>query len=265
MALLRRLLIGLSIMAGAALVIIVAGVLVVFFSTRSIPVAAPITVASPITVAAPPQVAIPIEKVELLLTNPIPSRRYVEDALAALGLPVGTADGKWDEKTQRAVCAWRELTYGESSRAMPSDLEARQIVSTKVLTPALNQVVGLNVNIACQTATWVSAARTILGVFPVSSGMPGYLSTSVGTWQVGWQVNHWYESTLYPEAMMYRPKFFHRGMAIHGSATDALVLPYPASHGCVRMLHADLDRLWDAGFGIGDTVNVYGEWISDTQ
>ena len=31
------------------------------------------------------------------------------------------------------------------------------------------------------------------------------------------------------------------------------------------MLHEDIDRLWDAGFDIGDTVNVYGKWISDTQ
>jgi len=26
-------------------------------------------------------------------------------------------------------------------------------------------------------------------------------------------------------------------------------------------LHADIDRLWEAGFGTGDTVNVYGEWV----
>jgi len=26
------------------------------------------------------------------------------------------------------------------------------------------------------------------------------------------------------------------------------------------MLHADVDKLWKAGFGVGDAVRVYGEW-----
>jgi lipoprotein-anchoring transpeptidase ErfK/SrfK len=47
---------------------------------------------------------------------------------------------------------------------------------------------------------------------------------------------------------------------VHGSATDALVLPYPASHGCVRMLHSAIDELWANGVGIGTKVLVYGNW-----
>lgn len=255
---LRRIYVGLALMAGATLVIAIVGAALVFFSARSTEVSPSKVIATPSSsMTSPPKISYP-------LSNPLPSKMYVEDVLSALGLPVGKVDGVYDVNTQRALCAWRELTYGEPTRALPSDLEAMQIVSTKALAPAANQVVGLNVNIACQTATWVSAAHVVIGVFPVSSGQPGYLSTSVGLWKVEWQVPRWYESILYPEAMMYRPKFFHRGMAIHGSATDALVLPYPASHGCVRMLHADIDRLWDAGFGIGDAVNVYGEWISNT-
>jgi len=252
----RRLVVGISVLAGATLLIVVAGLLIVYLSTQSTSNHSPEVIVVPApTISLPPKIPLP-------LTNPLPSKMYVEDALNALGLPVGKVDGIYDVKTQRAICAWRELTYGEPTRALPSDLESMQIVSTRQLAPAASQVVGLNVNIACQIATWVSPSNDVLGVFPISSGQPGYLSTSVGVWKVAWQVNRWYESILYPEAMMYRPKFFHRGMAIHGSATDALVLPYPASHGCVRMLHADIDRLWDAGFGIGDTVNVYGEWVS---
>ena len=59
---------------------------------------------------------------------------------------------------------------------------------------------------------------------------------------------------------MYRPFFFNGGQALHGSSNDSLVKWYPASHGCVRMLHADIDALWDAGFGRGDRVYVYGAW-----
>ena len=42
-------------------------------------------------------------------------------------------------------------------------------------------------------------------------------------------------------------------------SSDHCMFSYPASHVGVRMLHGDLDRLWDAGFGIGDTVNGYGK------
>jgi hypothetical protein len=28
------------------------------------------------------------------------------------------------------------------------------------------------------------------------------------------------------------------------------------------MLHADIDKLWAADFGVGDNVKVYGKWSS---
>ncbi len=59
---------------------------------------------------------------------------------------------------------------------------------------------------------------------------------------------------------MYRPKYFNGGIALHGSITDSYVLPYPASHGCVRMLHADVDTLWRSGVDVGTPVYVYGLW-----
>jgi lipoprotein-anchoring transpeptidase ErfK/SrfK len=70
----------------------------------------------------------------------------------------------------------------------------------------------------------------------------------------------WRYSTIYPEARMYKPMQFSGGQALHGSATDALVKTYPASHGCVRMLHRDIDALQAAGFGLGSLVKVIGYW-----
>jgi lipoprotein-anchoring transpeptidase ErfK/SrfK len=67
---------------------------------------------------------------------------------------------------------------------------------------------------------------------------------------------------LYPDAWMYRPKYFAPSIALHGSATDALVKTYPASHGCVRMLHHHVDRLWKNDIGIGYRVIVKGEWVA---
>ena len=53
---------------------------------------------------------------------------------------------------------------------------------------------------------------------------------------------------------------FSGGQAMHGSATDALVRTYPASHGCVRMLHRDIDALQAGGVGNGTLVRVIGTW-----
>lgn len=44
---------------------------------------------------------------------------------------------------------------------------------------------------------------------------------------------------------MYRPGFYDRGWAIHGSSS---IPPYPASHGCSRISTAAADMLWKDGW-----------------
>jgi len=125
--------------------------------------------------------------------------------------------------------------------------------------------VGLNINRTCQALTWIAKSPTtklplIYAVFPVSTGKPSF-PTATGLHSIYATVNRWQESTLYPGAMMYRPMYFHGGMAIHGSAADYLVRTYPDSHGCVRALHKDVDKMWATGVGRGTTVLVYGTYI----
>ena len=40
---------------------------------------------------------------------------------------------------------------------------------------------------------------------------------------------------------LWRPRFFHRGFAVHGSPN---IPPYPASHGCARLSNAAIDMIW---------------------
>lgn len=190
-------------------------------------------------------------------------RLRAEQALTALGLPAGRVDGVWDEKTSRAMCVFRELVGQAPVRGYPSTPDTHLLWTGPTLLPAEGMVVGVNVNLACQTATWVvrdaSGGLAVRRVFRVSTGMSG-LDTRKGTFRVQRTVNGWWYSTIYEGAHMYRPLFFSGGQALHGSASDDLVLPYPASHGCVRVPHADMDALWKAGFGRGDRVRVYGVW-----
>ena len=206
--------------------------------------------------------------------------KAIEAALGRLGLPVGAIDGIWDRDTARATCVWRELTGREVLRSWPLVDERRALKATTTFTVPTYMRVGVNINRQCQAGIWVTTGlvesattvesttvtelvrqRTVVRVMPASTGQSGVLETHSGSFRVQWAVNRWWQSTIYADGLMYRPFFFNGGQALHGSSSDALVKWYPASHGCVRMLHADIDALWDAGFGRGDRVYVYGEWL----
>ena len=188
-----------------------------------------------------------------------PSRAAVESALARLGLPTGPANGGYDAQTRRAVCAWRTVTGRKAHRGLPSAAESRAIVAARGLPrPRSGMVSGVNVSLTCQAAFWVSGDR-YRRVMAASTGKSGY-RTRLGVWRIFRTHHVWRYSTIYPEARMYKPMQFSGGQALHGSSTDRLVKTYPASHGCVRMLHRDIDALQAGGVGNGTRVRVFGAW-----
>ena len=188
------------------------------------------------------------------------SRNAVERALAGLGLPVGAVNGRYDASTRRAVCAWRTIVGRKAHRGLPSKAESRAIVAMTGLPAARSTMVtGLTVSVTCQAAFWVGADRSYRRVMAATTGKAGY-RTRLGTFRVFRLYTTWRFSTIYPEARMYKPMQFSGGQAVHGSATDYLVKTYPASHGCVRMLHRDIDALQAGGFGLGSPVRVIGRW-----
>lgn len=192
--------------------------------------------------------------------KPEPSNTEIQNALSNLGIPTGNIDGNWGERTRQAFCIWRQLTAREENRNFPDFLDKYAIVNTKYLNVPETFVVGLNISKTCQSAIWVkNEGKKDFKVMIASTGKPGF-ETDNGRFKVGWKVDRWYESTIYPDGWMYRPLFFNRGQAVHGSEYDAYVWWYPASHGCVRMLGTDIDALWAAGFGIKSEVYVYGNW-----
>lgn len=189
-----------------------------------------------------------------------PSRAKVEAALKRLKLPVGSANGRYDSATRRAVCAWRTIVGRKAHRGLPSSSESKAIVATDRLPKARSVMVnGVTISVTCQAAFWVGSSRSYKRVMAASTGKAGY-RTRRGTFRVFRSFTTWRYSTIYPEARMYKPMQFSGGQAIHGSATDRLVKTYPASHGCVRMLHRDIDALHRGGMGLGSRVRVIGTW-----
>lgn len=185
----------------------------------------------------------------------------LERKLHRLGIPTGKVDGIFDGQTQRAMCIWRELTGRGKSRALPRGTDYIDVADTENLFPTTQQHLGLNINLTCQAAYWLreDPAHPI-EIFKASTGRAEF-PTDPGDYKVRWTIDRWYESKQFPDGWMYRPMFFNQGQALHGSETDSMVHSYPASHGCVRMLHKDIDFLWREGFGTGSIVHVYGRWL----
>lgn len=170
--------------------------------------------------------------------------------------------GPWGAR--RALCIWRELTGRTPSITLPNEDETQAFLTAQRadLQPTARMVPGLNVNITCQSAVWLTANRTIRGIFPVSTGDvsdPKY-ATRLGKMRIFRSVNGVHRSGEFTNAYLYRALYFYRGAAIHGSDDDSEVTFYPNSAGCVRMLRADVDKLWKARYGIGDTIYTYGRW-----
>jgi hypothetical protein len=194
------------------------------------------------------------------ITSAAVSRGQVESALKRLRLPTGSANGVYDAHTRRALCTWRTVTGRAAHRGLPTAAEARAIVATTKLPRARSVMVnGLTVSVTCQAVFWVNKDRQYRRIMPASTGSPGY-RTRLGTWRIFRTHHTWRYSTLYPDARMYKPMQFSGGQAIHGSASDSMVKTYPASHGCVRMLHRDIDAMQAAGVGNGTLVRVIGYW-----
>jgi lipoprotein-anchoring transpeptidase ErfK/SrfK len=74
--------------------------------------------------------------------------------------------------------------------------------------------------------------------------------TPTGNFRITRKINAWRTSKL---GRLYRPAYFYGGYAVHGSWS---VPAYPASHGCVRVTIAVMDRLYN-GLPIGMPVKVY--------
>lgn len=157
----------------------------------------------------------------------------------------------------RSSCAARELLLQEPASRRHLTDEEIDALEGKALTAPLKSIEGVNVSVTCQMAYFVRMGE-IVRVFPVSTGRSGH-RTPAGTFKQVRSINGWHISTLYPGARMYRPMYFNGPIAFHGASSDISVHSYPASHGCVRTRHADVDWLWEH-WGMGSQVRVYGSW-----
>jgi hypothetical protein len=179
------------------------------------------------------------------------------------GFPVRDTSGAYSKEAMRTLCAMREIFNGKPSRDKPVQAEIlslkeifNEMIDLSSITPPAEFVNGFNVSVKCQIGYFVSEG-SILRIVTLSSGK---LSTKsrVGLWRVGYRINDWKESSLYPGGWMYKPSFYNGNEAVHGMKSDSLVPTYPASHGCIRVMKRDMDWLYPRLKNA--QVYIYGKW-----
>jgi hypothetical protein len=178
-----------------------------------------------------------------------PEVRELQERLVDLGFWLGEPDGVFGTGTQHAVLAFQKANrigvdgvVGEQTR------DALDSAARPTARSEHGRVIEVDLD---RQLLLVAVDGRVEHVLDTSTGaVPG--TTPAGRYQVFRQVDGYDRGPL---GTLYRPKYFHGGVAVHGYPD---VPPYPASHGCVRVTNSAMDWLWRTGrMPIGQLVWVY--------
>lgn len=177
-----------------------------------------------------------------------PAVVVLQEELTALGYWMPAVDGIFGAETRHAVVALqkaaglaRDGIYGPETAAAlragsrPVAQQAGDHVEVDLTNQLLLVVKNGQVDTIYDTATGRVLGTTPSGTYAVTRQIDGYRYAPLGT--------------------LYRPKYFYRGVAVHGYPS---VPSRPASHGCVRVTYAAMDHIWSSGVApVGAPVVVY--------
>jgi hypothetical protein len=175
-----------------------------------------------------------------------PVVRLLQRRLRALHYVVGQ-DGVFDDRTARAVLAFRKVT------GLPRLLTADRAVFRRlgagtgrfhVRHPSHGRHV--EASLSKQVLALVLPGGRVDGIYPMSSGKPSTPSV-LGSFRV------YLKTPGTNEKGMFFSSYFVRGYAIHGYVD---VPTFAASHGCLRVPAPDAVPIYD-WLRIGDIVDVY--------
>ena len=219
-------------------------------------------------------------------------QRKLNELFSGLGIPELAVDGDSGPLTRQQLCAARlalDLPISRADMAPGSDEEKVLMAATALPIPA---------NAAAGEDRWILVDKTCQVLFAGETGTRLTFVFGTSTGEAGWETSNqeaarafrydpalenagWHNSTKFPVAAdnplngnMYRPLYFYRGQAIHGSNN---VPPEPRSKGCARLRVEDQDTLigWlgltDATGPIWNrdridvTVTVQGDFVPDAE
>ena len=182
----------------------------------------------------------------------------LQERLSELGYWLGTPDGRFGSLTQQAV--WALQKSAGLSRDGVVGPRTTKALADGVRPKATLKGDGVEIDLDRQVLLVVrgGTVRTILNTstgngekYTSTRGTPATAITPKGRFEVYRGVDGPLTNSL---GELWRPRFFHRGFAVHGSPS---IPPWPASHGCARLSNAAIDMIWAKGLmPIGATVVV---------
>ena len=178
----------------------------------------------------------------------------VQQRLLDLGFWLGATDGTFGTTTKQAVMAFQKYNLlpitGEVDQPTADLLTSQPIRAVASAREGsmveINKSTQLLYIVRAGVTMWVLNASTGNGLpfEEEDQNTPGKIVRDVALTPDGnFKVNRekpegWWEGDL---GRIYRPKYFHNGIAVHGSGN---VPNYPASHGCVRISTQAMDFIW---------------------
>ena len=171
----------------------------------------------------------------------------LQQRLKALGYWLGAPDAKFGSLTQQAVWALQKSAGLRRDGVVgPKTLKA---LAAGVRPKATIDGDGVEIDLDRQILLVVRGGRvrTVLNTstgsgeeYTSTSGNRAIAVTPRGSFTVYRAVDDTVTNSL---GQLWRPRFFHRGIAVHGSGN---IPPWPDSHGCARLSNAAIDMIWAA-------------------
>jgi peptidoglycan hydrolase-like protein with peptidoglycan-binding domain len=224
--------------------------------TTAAPTTAAPTTAAPTTTKPKPKK--PAEPAELRSGSDGPAVKALQRRLAELGYQVHEADGEFGPETHHAVVAFQKVNrIGRDGVVGPVTRKAldrprvprprSRKAGFHVEADLTLQVVYLVRNGKIQEILDASSAS---GQTYTVDGDVRVAVTPLGDFRIQRKIDAWRKSDL---GLLYRPAYFIGGYALHGAPS---VPPFPASHGCIRITTAAMDRLFHR-LPVGTPMLVY--------
>jgi N-acetylmuramoyl-L-alanine amidase len=184
--------------------------------------------------------------------------KLLQRRLAELGYQVHESDGRFGPETHHAVVAFQKVNRLDRDGVV-GPITRKALERPRVPKPRSGRA-GFHVeaDLTLQVVYLVADGR-IREILDASSAsgqtytVRGDVRVSVtplGDFKIQRKINAWRRSEL---GLLYRPAYFTGGYALHGAPS---VPPFPASHGCIRITTAAMDRLFDR-LPVGTSMLVY--------
>jgi peptidoglycan hydrolase-like protein with peptidoglycan-binding domain len=167
--------------------------------------------------------------------------------LAELGYQVHEVDGQFGSETQHAVVAFQKVNrLGRDGVVGPvtrKALERPRVPSPRSRRAGFHVEADLTVQVVYLVKDGkiqeILDASSASGQTYTVDGDVRVAVTPLGDFQIQRKIDAWRKSDL---GLLYRPAYFTGGYALHGSYS---VPAFPASHGCIRITIAAMDRLFN--------------------